>query len=60
MRLREVALAGAGRSEEERVLVLADEARGGELEDERAVHLLVEVEVEGVERPARGRESAPA
>ena len=36
-RLREVALAGAGRPEEERVLALGDEAPGGELEDEGAV-----------------------
>ena len=34
------------------VVVLADEAAGGELEDEAAVHLLVEVEVEGIERLA--------
>ncbi len=62
-RLREVALAGAGRAEEERVLVLRDEARGRELEDERAVQLLVEVEVEGVERLggiAKARLRAPA
>ncbi len=42
-------LPGAGRPEEEAVVVLGDEAAGGELEDEAAVHLLVEVEVEGVE-----------
>ena len=44
-----MALAGAGRAEEERVLALGDEARGGELVDEGAVHLVVEVEVEVVE-----------
>jgi transposase InsO family protein len=49
-RLGKVALAGAGAAEEEAVLPLGDEAAGGELEDERTVHLLVEVEVEGVER----------
>ena len=49
-RLGEMALAGAGRAEEEHVLALGDEARGGELVDERAIHLLVEIEVEGVER----------
>ena len=39
--LREMALAGAGRSEEERVLVLGDEARGRELVDEaRFIFLL--------------------
>jgi hypothetical protein len=59
-RLRDVALAGAGRPEEERVLVLHDEAGGGELEDERAVHLLVEIEVEGVERLARVAEGGVA
>ena len=59
-RLREVALAGAGRAEEERVLVLRDEARGGELEDERAIQLLIEIEIEGVERAWPDRESAPA
>ena len=48
--LGEMALAGAGRAEEEHVLALVDEAAVGELEDETAVHLLVEVEVEGVER----------
>src|SRR5690606_15891448 len=50
--LGEVALAGAGRPEQERVLVLGDEAAGRQLEDEAAVHLLVKVEVEGVERAA--------
>ena len=47
--LGEVAFARAGRPQEEAVLVLGDEAAGGELEDEAAVHLGVEVEVEGVE-----------
>ena len=45
-----MALAGAGRTEEERVFALGDEARGGELVDQRAIHLLVEIEIEGVER----------
>jgi hypothetical protein len=40
---------GSGRAEEDDVLVLGDEAAGGELEDEAAVHLLVEGEVEGVD-----------
>jgi len=48
-RLREVALAGARATEEEPVLPLGDEAAGGELEDEGAVPLLVEVEIEGVQ-----------
>jgi hypothetical protein len=42
----------AGRAEEEHVLAPLDEARGGEFVDELAVHLLVEVEVEAVERLA--------
>ncbi len=50
--LGEMALAGARRAEEEAVLVLRDEAAGGEFEDEPAIHLLVELEVEGVERLA--------
>jgi hypothetical protein len=47
--LGEVALARAGRPEEERVLVLRDEVAGGEVEDEAPVELAVEVKVEGVE-----------
>ena len=39
-----------GGPEQERVLALGDEAGGGELEDEGAVDLLVEGEVEAVER----------
>ena len=49
-RLREVTLAGAGRSEEKRVFVLGDEAGGREVEDERAIELAIEIEIEGVER----------
>ena len=48
-RVREVTLAGAGRPEEEDVVALGDEARGGELVDERPIHLLVEIKVKGVE-----------
>ena len=47
--LGEMALARTGRPEQERVFALGDEAGGGELEDERAVDLLVEGEVEAVE-----------
>jgi hypothetical protein len=50
--LGEVALAGAGRAEEERILGRGEEVSGGEVEDQGAVHLLVEVEVEAVERLA--------
>ena len=49
MGLGEMALARTGRPEQERVFALGDEAGGGELEDERAVDLLVEGEVEAVE-----------
>ncbi len=49
----EVALAGAWRPEEEHVVVLVDEVPGGELVDDPPVHLLVEVEIEVVERPVR-------
>src|SRR5262249_3403480 len=47
--LLQVALPRAGPTEEEPVLPLGDEAAGGELEDEGAGHLLVEVDIEGVE-----------
>ena len=62
-RLGEMALAGAGWAEKERVLALLDEARGREVEDERAVHLLVEVEIEILERAigvAEARQLVPA
>jgi hypothetical protein len=55
--------AGAGRTEEEDVLALGNEACGGELVDERAIHLLVEIEIKGVERAlgvTETRELAPA
>ena len=45
-----MALPGTGLADQEDVLALCDEACGGELEDERAVDLLVEGEVEAVER----------
>src|SRR5947209_18346420 len=47
--LGEMTLARAGRAEEDDVLALGEEAAGGEREDEVAVHLLVEGEVEAVE-----------
>ena len=49
-RLRQVALAGAWRVEEEGILALRDEPRGRELVDERSIHLRVKGEVEAVER----------
>src|SRR4051794_10300727 len=36
--------------EKKSVLALRDEPAGGELVDERAIHLLVEIEIEAVER----------
>jgi len=45
-----MALAGAGRAEEKDVLALGDETCGGEFVDERAIHLLVEIKIKGVER----------
>ena len=38
--------------EQERVFALRDEATGRELVDQRSIHLLVEIEIEGVERAA--------
>ena len=48
-RLGEMTLARARRAEEDDVLARREEAAGGEREDEVAVHLLVEGEVEAVE-----------
>src|SRR2546428_1325282 len=48
-RLGEMTLARARRAEEDDVLARHEEAAGGEREDEVAVHLLVEGEVEAVE-----------
>ena len=56
-RLGEMALAGAGGPRKSASSCCVDEAAGGELEDERAVDLLVEVEVEGVERLVRVAEA---
>ena len=47
--LGDVALARTGRAEKQSVFALGDEAGGGELEDECAVDLPVEGEVEAVE-----------
>ena len=52
-RLREMALAGARRAEKERVFALANEAGRREFVDERAIHLLVEIKIETVERAVR-------
>ncbi len=49
-RLGEMTLAGARWAQEEDVFALLDEAARREFVDERAIHLLVEVEVKGVER----------
>ena len=50
-RLRQVALARAAGAEKQRVFSLGDEAAGGEIEDQAAIHLRIEGEVEVVERP---------
>ncbi|HEX4353518.1 MAG TPA: hypothetical protein VHZ95_11395 [Polyangiales bacterium] len=42
----------AGRSEKQHILAALHEARGRELVDELAIRLLVEVEIEAVERLA--------
>ena len=50
-------------AEKERVFPLRDEAAGGQLVDQRAVHLLVEIEIEGIERAigiAKARLFVPA
>ena len=52
-RLRQVTLPGAGRAEKEHVFALCDEARGRQLVDERPIHLLVEIEIEGIEGAVR-------
>src|SRR5206468_9358976 len=61
--LREMTFSGARWTEQEDVLVLGDEVRGGQLVDEGAIHLLVEGEVEGIEgafRVAEACELSPA
>src|SRR5882724_1370064 len=47
--LREMALAAAGWTEKKRVFMAGDEGGGGQIEDQTAIHLLVEVEVKVVE-----------
>jgi hypothetical protein len=62
-RLGEMAFAGAGRAEKQRILTLGDEARGGKFVDERAIHFLVEIEikiVEGAIGVAKARQLVPA
>ena len=48
--LSQMTLARTGRADQQSVLALGDEAGGGELEDEGAVDLLVEGEVEAEQR----------
>ena len=55
--LAEMTLASSRWAEKKSVLGLRQEAAGRELEDERAVHLLVEVEIEVVERLVRVTEA---
>ena len=52
-RLRQVTFPAAGRTDQQNVFALRDEATGRELEEERAIHLLVEAEVEAIERATR-------
>src|SRR5580700_3431900 len=47
--LGQVTLAGAARAEKQSVFALADEGAGGQVEDQTAIHLGVEIEVELVE-----------
>ena len=56
--LHEMALAGPRRPQQQDVLALADEARRGEFEDERAGDLGVETEVEAVECAVRITEAS--
>ena len=48
-RLRQVTLAGAGWAEQQGIFVARDERASGKIEDQAAIHLLVEGEVEVVE-----------
>ena len=56
--LHEMALAGAGGPQQQDVLAVADEARRGEFQDERAWDLGVEAEVEAVEGAVRITEAS--
>ena len=47
--LGQVAFAGAARTQEQRIFPLADERAGGQVENQAAVHLRVEVEIEVVQ-----------
>src|SRR5258708_16100688 len=53
MACAEVTFAGARRPEQEHVLALQDEAGRRELVDGRTVHLLVEIEIKGIEGAIR-------
>src|SRR5688572_3755401 len=48
--LSQVTLTGAWRSQKQSVLMLGDELGCGQIEDQTAIHLLIEVEVEIFER----------
>lgn len=49
--LSQMTLACAARTEEQDVLAPANEAAGGEIEDQAAIHFRIEGEVEAVESP---------
>jgi hypothetical protein len=56
-RLGQVALAGSGRPQKQPVGMLGDKVAGREFEDEAAVELLIEVEIEGVQPLVRVAEA---
>lgn len=56
-RQRQVTLARTGWTDEQEIFALRDEAAGRELERQRAAHLLVEGEIEGVQRATRVAEA---
>jgi len=51
--LRQVTLAGAGRTEKQGIFVACDERASGQIEDQATIHLLVESEVEVIESLVR-------
>src|SRR6185312_2698615 len=60
--LRQVAFSGTAGAEKQSVLPLPDEGAGGQIEDQAAIHLRVETEVEVIQsslRIAEGRPFAP-
>jgi len=58
--LGEMTLARARRTEQQHVFALTDKTRGCEIVDERAIHLLVEIEIKAVEGSVWRRGKRPA